>query len=144
PRGRSIRLSLIRLPATRPGRGHVRSLLINYGGPGASGISSLRGSGKLIRRATRGRMHIVSWDPRGVGASAPIRCPQGNDAFYNADPSTDAGLTTMLDAVRERADACFERYGGYLSDIGTDQTVKNMDTIRRAVGDRRVNFLGLS
>jgi pimeloyl-ACP methyl ester carboxylesterase len=144
PKGRSIRLSVMRLPATRPGEGHVRSLLINYGGPGASGISSLRGSGKLIRQATNGRMHIVSWDPRSVGASAPILCPEGNDAYFNADPATDAGLTTMLDAVRQRADACFARYGRYLSDIGTDQTVKDMDTLRRAVGDRKVNYLGLS
>jgi pimeloyl-ACP methyl ester carboxylesterase len=137
-----ISLSLIRLPATsKPALG---SLLINYGGPGASGVASLRGSGKLIREATAGRMHVVSWDPRGVGASAPILCPEGNDAFYNADPTTPVGLQTMANAVRERADACFARYGGYLSDIGTDQTVKDMDVIRRAVGDRRATFLGLS
>jgi pimeloyl-ACP methyl ester carboxylesterase len=142
PKGRRISLALIRLPATK--RRVVGSLLINYGGPGASGLSSLRGSGKLIRSATGGRMHVVSWDPRGVGASAPILCPEGNDAFYNADPASPAGLATMADAVRQRADACLARYGRYLSDIGTDQTVKDMDALRRAVGDRKVNFLGLS
>jgi pimeloyl-ACP methyl ester carboxylesterase len=142
PRGRRISLSVIRLPATE--RRVVGSLLINFGGPGASGITSLRQSGEEIREATRGRMHVVSWDPRGVGESAPILCPEGNDAFYNADPATPAGLTTMADAVRQRADACFARYGDYLSDIGTDQTVKDMEVLRRAVGDRRVNFLGLS
>jgi pimeloyl-ACP methyl ester carboxylesterase len=142
PRGGRISLSLIRLPATK--RQVVGSLLINYGGPGASGVGSLRQSGKLIRTATQGRMHVVSWDPRGVGESAPILCPEGNDAFYNADPATEAGLTTMADAVRQRADACLARYGRYLSDIGTDQTVKDMDVLRRAVGDRKVNFLGLS
>jgi pimeloyl-ACP methyl ester carboxylesterase len=89
-------------------------------------------------------MHVVSWDPRGVGQSAPILCPEGNDAFYNADPATQAGLATMADAVRQRADACFARYGGYLADIGTDQTVKDMDALRSAVGNRKVNFLGLS
>jgi pimeloyl-ACP methyl ester carboxylesterase len=141
---RRINLALIRLPATRRGKGHVRSLLINYGGPGASGIGSLRGSGKLIRQATGGRMHVVSWDPRGVGASAPIKCPQGTDAAYNADPTTTEGLTAMANAVRERADACHARYGDYLSDIGTDQTVKDMDALRRAVGDRKLNYLGLS
>jgi pimeloyl-ACP methyl ester carboxylesterase len=137
-----IRLALIRLPATRkPVNG---SLLINYGGPGASGLASLRGSGKLIRRATQGRMHVVSWDPRSVGESAPVECPEGNDAYFEADPFTQQGIQQKGAAVAERARACSARYGSYLSDIGTDQVVKDMDAIRKAVGDRKVNFLGLS
>jgi len=144
PDGPRIRLSLIRLPATRPGPGRTRSVLVNFGGPGASGVSSLRQSGPLLRDATKGRMHVVSWDPRGVGESAPIRCPEGNDAYYDADPATPEGLAAMAAAVRERADACFARYGRYLGAIGTDQTVRDLDAIRAAVGDRRATFLGLS
>lgn len=145
PAGPRIRLSLIRLPATRPVRGgHTRSLIINYGGPGASGVDSLRGSGRLIRAAVGGRMHVVSWDPRGVGRSAPIRCPEGNDAYYNADPATAEGLAAMAAAVRERARACARRHGRYLGLIGTDQTVRDLDAIRAAVGDPKLTYLGLS
>lgn len=140
-RSGKIKLALIRLPATRKPTG---SLLINFGGPGASGVTSLRGSGKLIRKATQGRLNVVSWDPRSVGASTPIKCPEGNDAFFEADPFTHEGIAQMGAAVAERARACSERYGSYLSDIGTDQVVKDMDAIRKAVGDRKVNFLGLS
>lgn len=138
----TIRLALIRLPATA--RRPIGSLLVNFGGPGASGLASLRGAGRLIRRATRGRLHVVSWDPRGVGASAPIRCPEGNDAYFEADPFTAAGIAQMGAAVAERARACAARYGSYLSAIGTDQVVRDMDAIRAAVGDRRATFLGLS
>lgn len=139
---RKIKLALIRLPAThKPVTG---SLLINFGGPGASGLTSLRGAGKLIRKATQGRLNVVSWDPRSVGESAPIKCPEGNDAFFEADPFTEPGIAQMGDAVAERARACSARYGSYLSDIGTDQVVKDMDAIRKAVGDRKVNFLGMS
>jgi pimeloyl-ACP methyl ester carboxylesterase len=140
-RGR-IRLALIRVPATR--RPALGSLLVNFGGPGASGVTSMRGSGKLIRRATGGRFHVVSWDPRGVGASAPIKCPEGNDAYFEADPFTAEGLAQMGAAVAERARACSARYGSFLSDIGTDQVVQDMDAIRAAVGDRKTTFLGLS
>jgi len=139
--GKRIRLSLIRLPARRK---PVGSLLVNFGGPGASGVESLRGSGELIRRATGGRMHVVSWDPRGVGESAPVLCPEGTDAAFDADPFTEAGLAQMGAAVAERARACAARYGAFLSDIGTDQVVRDMDRIRAAVGDRRATFLGLS
>src|SRR5690606_2686150 len=38
----------------------------------------------------------------------------------------------------------FARYGRYLGAIGTDQTVRDLDAIRAAVGDRRATFLGLS
>jgi pimeloyl-ACP methyl ester carboxylesterase len=140
--GETIKLSLIRLPATSPRP--VGSLLVNFGGPGATGVGSLRGSGELIREATLGRMHVVSWDPRGVGESAPIRCPEGNEAYFEADPFTEAGLRQMGAAVAERARACSARYGEYLSDIGTDQVVRDMDAIRAAVGDRKTSFLGLS
>ncbi|MBX5440105.1 MAG: alpha/beta fold hydrolase [Solirubrobacteraceae bacterium] len=144
PGGARIGLSLIRLPASRPGPGRTRSLLVNFGGPGASGVTSLRQAGPLLRAATRGRMHVVSWDPRGVGESAPIRCPEGNDAFYDADPAAPEGLAAMAAAVRERAAACVARHGRWLGLIGTDQTVRDLDAIRAAVGDRRATFLGLS
>ena len=139
--GKRIRLSLIRLPAKRK---PIGSLLVNFGGPGASGVESLRGAGEIVRAATRGRLHVVSWDPRGVGESAPVLCPEGTDAAFDADPFTAAGLAQIGAAVAERTRACTARYGNFLADIGTDQVVRDMDRIRAAVGDRRTTFLGLS
>jgi pimeloyl-ACP methyl ester carboxylesterase len=142
PGNGSIQLSLIRLPATNGRR--IGSLLVNYGGPGASGVMELRGSGKLIQQHTEGRFDVVSWDPRGVGESAPIVCPEGNEAFYNADPETAAGILAIASSVRVRAKACGERYGSYLAAIGTVQVVQDMDAIRQALGEAKVTYLGLS
>lgn len=144
PRGAKIRLSLIRLPATAPPSRRIGSLLVNFGGPGAPGVVELRKSGELIRRATLGRFDVVSWDPRGVATSAGIRCPEGNGPFYGADPNTPAGVAAVIGSVQERARACYARYGSFLGAIGTNQVVRDMDAIRRAVGDEKTTFLGLS
>jgi pimeloyl-ACP methyl ester carboxylesterase len=142
--GERIELALIRLPATATGHRRIGSLLVNFGGPGADGVNSLRQSGPLIRAATHGRFDVVSWDPRGVGASAPVLCPEGSDAYYDADPATPDGLAAMAAAATLRAQVCLARYGSFLGAIGTNEVVQDMDAIRRAVGDDKVTFLGLS
>jgi pimeloyl-ACP methyl ester carboxylesterase len=144
PSGEKIGLALIGLPATTKGHRRLGSLLVNFGGPGNDGISLLRGAGPLIRAATHGRFDVVSWDPRGLGQSTPILCPEGNDAFYNADPATPEGLAAMAAAATLRAQVCLARYGSFLGEIGTNQVVQDMDAIRRAVGDDKVTFLGQS
>ncbi|CAD6439241.1 b048dbae-687f-473d-938d-625b6edf97ba [Sclerotinia trifoliorum] len=66
-----ITLAIIRLPATNltDYRGPV---FTNPGGPGGSGIYSLRENGHNLQKIV-GRNHdIISFDPRGVGASTPL------------------------------------------------------------------------
>ena len=67
----SIDLALVRRPAGDPAR-RIGSLLVNPGGPGASGV----------RRVTRGfevsdevgeRFDVVGFDPRGVGGSRAVQ-----------------------------------------------------------------------
>ena len=76
PSGSKIDLALIRLPATDPAK-KIGSLFVNFGGPGASGVDRLRGRGKwewLFSPELRARFDVVSWDQRGIGRSAAVRC----------------------------------------------------------------------
>src|SRR5262249_53509043 len=69
PEGPHITLALARLPAS----GHrVGVLFTNPGGPGASGVQFLRDARSVFKREVRRSFDIVSWDPRGVGGSAPV------------------------------------------------------------------------
>ena len=74
PEGRTIHLGVIRLRASKP-EDRIGSLFINPGGPGGSGIDSvrsLRGAGEVFGD---GRFDLVSWDVRGsAGASTPVKC----------------------------------------------------------------------
>jgi len=142
PDGRTIDISVSRLPATAAQSEGV--LLINWGGPGAPGVQELRTYGRELVDATQGRLDLVSWDPRGLATSTPIECPEGNDAFYWADPSTDAGFAAMAKAARDKAAACSQRYGDYIGLVGTTQGVRDLDAIRAALGEEKINFLGHS
>ena len=73
PGGQMVDIAVARLPATDPGH-RIGSLVVNYGGPGDPGTQTLRLAGKTIPAAVRDRFDIVSFDPRGTGASKPIDC----------------------------------------------------------------------
>ncbi|MCE0445068.1 hypothetical protein LT493_07795 [Streptomyces tricolor] len=66
PDGRTIGLALIRSRAT--GGDRIGSLVFNFGGPGGSGVASMPYFATSVS-ALHKRYDLVSWDPRGVGAS---------------------------------------------------------------------------
>src|SRR5262249_1607103 len=77
PNGEQIKLALNRLPAESPSD-RIGSLLVNPGGPGASGVEFVESSGQtLYSQDLRDHFDIVGFDPRGVGASTPVQCLDG-------------------------------------------------------------------
>src|SRR6266480_1993407 len=66
PGGPAISLALIRLPATDQ-RNRIGSLLTNPGGPGHSGVDSVRSTpGNAYPPGMPARFDIIGFDPRGV------------------------------------------------------------------------------
>ncbi|KAF2123221.1 Alpha/Beta hydrolase protein [Lophiotrema nucula] len=63
----------------------TKSILFNPGGPGVSGIDSLRGGAEFLREVFGSEYNIIAFDPRGVQFSGPdIDCFQGNSIYmYN-------------------------------------------------------------
>ena len=75
-RSRRARRSTWPWPA-RPARtpaARIGSLLFNPGGPGNSGVDALPGELRTLTAGIQNRFDIVSWDPRGIERSAPVRC----------------------------------------------------------------------
>ncbi|CCM02026.1 uncharacterized protein FIBRA_04102 [Fibroporia radiculosa] len=68
--GPNVTIALQMLPASDEGipRG---TILINPGGPGASGTELVMVAGKQISRIVGGSFNILGFDPRGIGASTP-------------------------------------------------------------------------
>src|ERR1700730_5182985 len=143
PDGERISLALARRPATGK---RVGVLLTNPGGPGASGIQFLEDAASVFRPEILRRFDIVSWDPRGVGASAPIRCLDNLDAFYAVDriPENAAAVARNVAVAREFAESCKQRTGRELRDVATSASVADMDAIRAAIGEARISYMGFS
>ena len=90
----------------------------------------------------------MGFDPRGVGRSAPINCVDDRqlDAFLGSDPTpdTDAEVTSFAASAREFANACKANAGPLLGHVSTVDAAKDMDILRAALGDDRLNYLGKS
>ncbi|WP_166020407.1 alpha/beta hydrolase [Streptomyces chilikensis] len=154
----SLRLALARLRSTgdRP-RG---SLVLNFGGPGGEGVGRLAMAGKDFMPLAKG-YDVVAFDPRGVGRSSPVTC---GEAAYSGSPGqgrddgrrdareegaspgqvADGDPHPYLRRLREIAEACAASSGPVLEHMGTVDAARDMDVIRHALGDRRLNYLGFS
>ena len=111
-------IALTRLPAAAPDQ-RIGSLVVNYGGPGESGVDYLRSTYGRLPQTVRDRFDVVSFDPRGTGASRPIDCV--DDAFLDqgaglaAVPTTTAqldALARLQRAVRGRVHPAHGRVRG--------------------------------
>ncbi|MBV7698549.1 alpha/beta hydrolase [Streptomyces sp. TRM70350] len=143
PGAGTLDLALARYRASGDKRG---SLLLNFGGPGGSGVSELATSGDDFMDLTDG-YDVVSFDPRGVGRSSPVSC--GSDPYggSNVTAGTDETLrdpNAVLRQLKAAAEACAKHSGPVLSHIGTVNVSRDMDVIRQALGDDKLNYLGFS
>lgn len=140
-----LNISLIRAAATEPDQ-KIGSLLLNPGGPGASGVEFVRNGLSSFPEALRERFDIIGFDPRGVNSSTAIRCIDNLDGHDALDPSPDdaAELTALVEAAREYAEACARRNDTTLAYLSTDAVARDMDLIRASVGDDKLTYLGFS
>ncbi len=143
PAGPLIELALRRAPAGDP-EDRIGSLLVNPGGPGASGVDFVD---YPFDDAITERFDVVGFDPRGVGASTALACGGDVvDAFLAVDSGPDsAAEQDELDAAaRAVAEDCAARDGELLAHVGTDDVVRDIDLIRRALGAEQISFVGFS
>ncbi|KAB8186268.1 alpha/beta fold hydrolase [Nonomuraea phyllanthi] len=146
PDGDKIDLALIKLPTTGKGK-KLGSMVFNFGGPGASGVDTLDQAAKALT-ALRARYDLISFDPRGVERSAGVRCGNGADMdrFTSLDTLPVNNQTHQeAAAVNKRfAELCQRDSGKVLPYVGTVNAARDMDRIRAAVGDPKLNYVGMS
>jgi pimeloyl-ACP methyl ester carboxylesterase len=146
PDGPTIDLALTRLPASDPVR-RIGPLVLNFGGPGGPAVSTVHELGPIMfSEEMRARFDLVGFDPRGVGASAPIDCQVDLDAYYAIDtsPDTPAERQAQIDAGRRFADDCAAHGGPLLAQMGTDDVVRDLEHLRLALDVEQFSFWGPS
>ncbi|RIX26526.1 alpha/beta hydrolase [Amnibacterium setariae] len=148
PGGARIRLALTMRPASGK---RIGTLFTNPGGPGVSGVDFLRGGGaSIFDQDLLDHYDLVAWDPRGVGASAPVDCygTRQLDEFLFSDPDLPEGSAVLRKEVEGDAvafgRACATRTGSRLAHVGTADTIQDLDMLRAALGERRLDYFGFS
>jgi len=154
PESERILISLNRILAPADVE-HHGSLLYNPGGPGGSGkevASSLAGAGSFDALAPG--FDIIGFDPRGVGDSSALEC-EFIDDFLAGDTGTtpeDAmmemvsqyGLEAAIDDWAWLSEQCSGYWGQLFEHMGSNDVVQDIDAIRLALGEEKLNFLGAS
>ncbi len=124
------------------------SLVVNPGGPGAAGTDFAEYVATDIAPEVARDYDIVGFDPRGTGDSAPISCLTGRQtsAWLDIDPAprTLAEQRRLMAVAARTAPGCLERSPRLARHVGTEETVRDMDLLRSALGSERLDFLGFS
>jgi pimeloyl-ACP methyl ester carboxylesterase len=145
PDGDTIDLALVRVPASRSRDG---AILTNPGGPGSSGFDFVAYSGTVLRdEMGLDEFDIIGFDPRGVDRSGGLRCLTDAEVdasvYLDFTPDTPAEQE-LLDDSAEFESACLDAYGDTLQHYSTENTARDMDAIRAALGDPQISYLGIS
>ncbi|GAA4018863.1 alpha/beta hydrolase [Allokutzneria multivorans] len=150
PGARDITLGLLRRPATEKDK-RIGSVVINPGGPGASGMAAAAGMSGQVRDNDLGkRFDLVGFDPRGVGASQPeVRCltdAERDELRLDTDLDySPAGVAASEAEEKDYATKCASRTGtDVLANIGSREVAKDLDVMRSALGDEKLTYIGYS
>ncbi len=142
----TFELSVLRYKAQDP-QNRIGSLIVNPGGPGGSGVDYAYNAEYIFDPDVLDRFDIVGFDPRGVDRSAPIKCfnDEETDASYAADakPDNEAELTAAMADAKDFIDKC-QSSNEYLTHYSTAESARDMDILRAALGDKKLNYLGKS
>ncbi len=152
PSGPTITLALARIPARGPGP-REGSILVDPGGPGISGVDEILTLPYQLSPAVEARYDVVGWDRRAVARSSPVWCRSPEQMGDYARALAAAQWSTAPDApevaawadqAQGFADGCAERNPNLISHIGTRDSARDMESIRIALGEPAMNYVGWS
>ncbi|MBV9534406.1 MAG: alpha/beta fold hydrolase [Solirubrobacterales bacterium] len=152
PHGRKIQLAVSRIRHTSK---HYQGIILtNPGGPGGSGLNLnaflipvLKHEG--FTKAAAG-YDWIGFDPRGVGSSKPAISCKPN--YFHPDrpyyvPQTKRLLHYWLASSKSYAKACASRSSlqtALLHHMTTRDVAKDLDSIRKALGQSKLTYYGFS
>ena len=140
-------LKVIRYKATDQ-RQKLGALIVNPGGPGASAFDYAYNAENIVSAAIREKYDIVGFDQRGVGQSDPIRCLTDKETDEMlAGPmiaDTPGNQRKMIENAKFFANKCKKVAGNKLTHLSTLESAKDMELLRLALNEPKLNYLGKS
>lgn len=149
PGGRQISVAVSMIPAANP---NLRRgvLFLNPGGPGGAGLDMPRVMTFLFGGGTSQSVldeyDLIGFDPRGVGRSTPVTCgltaQQADQALPPLQQNHSFDATTEF--VQQVASRCIRKGGGLVPFITTANTARDLDVIRKDLGESKINYFAWS
>lgn len=150
PNGQKYTLRIAKLAAAQPDK-KVGTLFVNPGGPGGSSVRMVQRAHTLPEEL-RNRFDIVGIDPRGIGGSHIANCFGNSEDLQkfrdqvtnNYHPINGAEITDASKYGVLLAKACAKHNATVLNHMSSAQVARDMDVVRRAIGEQQLTYLGLS
>jgi pimeloyl-ACP methyl ester carboxylesterase len=143
PWAEKIHIGLARRKATDPAR-RIGSILIDPGGPGGSGVDMIGGFDPFTEEVNA-RFDRIGFDPRGINTSSQLLCDvELTAAGGMRRPTSQAEFEELARANRALHDDCRKNSGPLANHVDNLHTVRDMDAVRAALGERKLTFVGLS
>ncbi|UUI70820.1 alpha/beta hydrolase [Cellulomonas xiejunii] len=150
PRKGTTEVALLRVRATDPAQ-RIGSLFVNPGGPGGSGVEIAAFAPYFLSPEVLARFDVVGLDPRGTNYSSNVQCFRNvgeQDAalsgMYVPFPQGQGQTAAFVDSAWKLGKACSTTGTPLSASMSTAQVARDMDVVRRAVGDEKLTFLGFS
>jgi pimeloyl-ACP methyl ester carboxylesterase len=147
PQGETVDLYVARHRASaEPSAG---AMLANRGGPGADGATLALDATGWFGDEITDNFDVIGWDPRGTGRSeGAVDCidDADYDRYFSAPditPDDDAERRELVQLAEEYAEACIDRVDT-LAYVGTNNSARDMDAIRQALGVEQLSYFGFS
>lgn len=145
PRGKKISVAVSRVQATNP---HTKRgvLFLNPGGPGGPGVDLPQLFSMLMPSDVLAQYDLIGFDPRGVGQSSPVSCGLNQaEASVTMVPQAQPGGFAATSAFMQKvAKRCAQTSGDVMPYMTTNNTARDMDQIRQALGVQKISYLGYS
>ena len=150
PKGAKTQIAVLRIKAKDP-KHKIGSLFLNPGGPGGSGTDIALAAPLFLSPALLDKFDIVGFDPRGIVSSDNLHCfksVKDQSAVLNemnvAFPWGKAEEKAYVDGAKKLGKACSNTGKPLSGAMSTAEVVRDMDVLRRAVGDKKLTYLGFS
>ncbi|GGN52558.1 peptidase [Actinoplanes lobatus] len=150
PKGAKTELAVVRVKAKDQKR-KIGSLFVNPGGPGGSAAQFALFAPDFLSDPVLERFDVVGVDPRGIGFSANIKCFKSvkqQTAVFNkmnvAFPLGSAEEKRYIAGAKAFGKACSTTGKTLAGAMSTAEVARDMELMRRAVGDKKLTYLGFS
>jgi pimeloyl-ACP methyl ester carboxylesterase len=143
PDGDRLAVAVVRIRSSEQTE-RIGSLVLNPGGPGQPGLAYAASWAGWLSDDVLRRFDVVTFDPRGIGASGAIDCGAYDEATSPDDLVTDAGYAAAAALARQGTERCARGLGRRASSYGTRDVARDLDLLRAALGDRRLTYAGFS
>ncbi|MEV6490696.1 alpha/beta hydrolase, partial [Actinoplanes sp. NPDC051633] len=150
PNGPTVEIAVLRVKA-RDQANKIGTLFVNPGGPGGPGTDMALGAPFWLGSEVMDRFDVVGFDPRGLAYSDEVKCFRntreqteklaGMNVFF---PWTEEETAAYVNSARELGKSCSTTGKPLSGSMSTAEVVRDMEVLRRAVGDDKLNYLGFS